>query len=331
MIDKKTVFILGAGASQPFGLPLGQELLSNVVEHLRFKPKVIDPDDIAIAPLVRRRLAGAGAGKVQLDENRHSANPFFQLLLNSGYNNQDIRLFSSNLHNSPINSVDEFLEYRTEFIEIGKRAIVYDILKHERIESLLANPDWYKYILAKMISKFDKFDQNNVGFITFNYDRSLEQYLMTSMLSLYGKTVEECHQKLSSIPIIHLHGSLGALPWQDSTNYVEYGQLPNTVQELKHSSDAIRIIHEDIEDDGPFRDAKKLLSEANAVYVLGFGYNEKNSERLGLKDIKAPLYGTMVDFTTVEMNHIKSRIPNLQANYRNMHCLKFLREQFVSV
>jgi hypothetical protein len=35
MIDKDTVFVLGAGASEPYEYPLGEELRTNIVDNLR--------------------------------------------------------------------------------------------------------------------------------------------------------------------------------------------------------------------------------------------------------------------------------------------------------
>ncbi len=35
MIQRKTVFVLGAGASQPFGFPLGASLLIEIVQGLK--------------------------------------------------------------------------------------------------------------------------------------------------------------------------------------------------------------------------------------------------------------------------------------------------------
>jgi hypothetical protein len=46
----------------------------------------------------------------------------------------------------------------------------------------------------------------------FNYDRSLEHFLFTALKYSSGKSDDECAGKLKTIPIIHLHGDLGALP-----------------------------------------------------------------------------------------------------------------------
>ena len=90
---------------------------------------------------------------------------------------------------------------------------------------------------------------------------------------------------LASIPIIHLHGRLGYLPWEHPT-----GRDFNTVideEVLRKCIDQIKIIHEDITDgrDADFEKAKRLLEWAEKIYFMGFGFNNLNGERLGIANI----------------------------------------------
>jgi hypothetical protein len=92
-------------------------------------------------------------------------------------------------------------------------------------------------------------------------------------------------KRLSGEVRIHLHGRLRFLPWQNKS------ARPYTVdispEALKVSTDNIKVIHEDITDgrDEDFKRAKSLLADAEQIVLMGFGYNPKNIERLGIADL----------------------------------------------
>ena len=69
--------------------------------------------------------------------------------------------------------------------------------------------------------------------IDFNYDRSLEHYLFTSLRSLHGRSVDECLEKLAKVPIIHVYGQLGTIPYPQpgSREYLPLGGDENKVRE----------------------------------------------------------------------------------------------------
>src|SRR5262249_21509255 len=73
--------------------------------------------------------------------------------------------------------------------------------------------DWYGYLFGKLNAEFSEFSQNKLSIITFNYDRSLEYYLLTALRSSYNKTSDECAQALEAIPIVHVYGQLGEIPY----------------------------------------------------------------------------------------------------------------------
>src|SRR5687767_1945488 len=88
VIQRRTVLILGAGASMPYGFPSGRDLRDKII-------------------------AGLRKDTAQL----------FQLLGAAGYDLQVIRNFRDALLKSGRPSVDVFLEHRSEFISVGKVAI----------------------------------------------------------------------------------------------------------------------------------------------------------------------------------------------------------------
>ena len=180
MIEEPTVFVLGAGASAPFGFPIGSRLLSLIVGEL---------------------------GQPQTISDLHGY---------CGFGGQEIARFKAALENSGQLSVDAFLEHRDEFLEIGKVSIAIALIRFEQRQTLFgeAKGTWLKYLFGKMNSSFEKFGENRVSFLTFNYDRTVEEFLFTALFNSYGRSQDECLAQLKHIPIIHLHGAIGNLPWQ---------------------------------------------------------------------------------------------------------------------
>jgi hypothetical protein len=246
MITHKVVLILGAGASMPFGFPSGYELKTQITHDLN--------------PAYNRIILS----------NIHDA----------GFSPQEIEAFRTALQKSGKRSVDAFLEHRPEFLKVGKTATACVLMPCENEERLFAEgqASWYEYFFNKLNARFEEFEKNSVSVLTFNYDRSLEQYLITALRNAYGKTSEECAEKLRSLPIVHLYGQLGELPSMSGEG-IEYGAPVNT-QNLTRSAEAIQIIHEDVKDKPQFQRAYELLQNADRICFVGFGYDETNLQRL---------------------------------------------------
>ncbi len=247
MITKPTVFILGAGASAPYGFPLGNNLFWSVINNA---------------------LEGAGGNVLtQMDYSKEEIGRFRKDLLGSG------RL-----------SVDAFLEHRQELIPIGKAAMAYILIAQEREDVLYGEGEgtWYKYLYDKLSTSFEEFGNNTISVITYNYDRSLEHFLFNSLRKSYNKPEYRCVEQLRKIPIIHLHGRLGHLPWQDEQGSGRAYHPHTEAGIIEQYAEEIRIIHEDInlDSDPEFVEARELLRNAEQVYFLGFGYDATNLRRL---------------------------------------------------
>ena len=246
MINRNVVLILGAGASMPFGFPSGFELMTLIINDL----------------------------------NPSNSNPMLSLISHIGFKRQEVEDFRNALRQSGKKSVDAFLEHRTEFIPIGKVATACVLLPHESEERIFGRnaSNWYEYFFNKLNAKFEEFDKNSVAIITFNYDRSLEYYLLTALRHSYGKSSEECSHRLGSIPIVHLYGQLGDLPLLGNDG-IEFGSRLNT-DVVRKAAAGIQIIHEDVAKNPQFQRAHRLLNKAERVCFLGFGYDQTNLERL---------------------------------------------------
>ena len=249
MIERPTVLVLGAGASQPYGFPLGRELLFKVIEGLR------EGGDI-------RRGLSEGTGYVPG-------------LLDT---------FREELHASMQLSVDAFLERRAEdtpeWVEIGKLAIAQALMPYEQEVFVLPKKEqqnWYEYLFARMADSPDTFKKNDLSVITFNYDRSFEQFLFLGLQNSFGLDEEDAIELVESVPIVHVHGQLGPLPWEEDGRPYRVSQ--NT-DDLEQAAAYIRIVHEAAMNDPEYRKARGWLTRAEVVAFLGFGYHGKNVIRL---------------------------------------------------
>ena len=138
-----------------------------------------------------------------------------------------------------------------------------------------------------------------IPLVTFNYDRSLEHYLFTALLNAYGRSPEETAAKLSTMQIVHVHGSLGTLPWQpgEDASSVPYGD--SSPSNVLHARNSIKVLHETQDDSPEFSTARGLITQAQKVYFLGFGFHRVNLQRLGAGRIDPSGYvaGTAVDLS----------------------------------
>ena len=236
MINKPTVFILGAGASIPYGYPSGETLVTETVSELS-----------------QRGL-------------------LFKLCRELGFNQLEISKFAETLNLSGDKSIDAFLERNPQFIKLGKIAITLKLIEKEDENRLFSpgNDKWYGDLVNELKSSSTDTFVNNVSFLTFNYDRSFDHYLFVSIMNSYEeiKGDIQCAQIVSRIPIIHLHGHIGKLFWQESngierpyansfgsldllkrataTSAADFGglELSGARHFISDISDQIRIIHE---------------------------------------------------------------------------------------
>ena len=177
MINDETVLILGAGASKPYGFPLGYELRDDVL-------KITEGE-------------------------------FFKVEDFKAIAWNDVQDFKYELKTSGHSSVDAFLEERNKWLKIGKFTIAMKLLSHEKYNSVLPPNQpmdhWYEALWQKLRTKsWAGFKKNKINIITFNYDRSFERYLLYVIKNNYKITEATA---IKSLPIVHVHGSLG--PFKD--------------------------------------------------------------------------------------------------------------------
>jgi hypothetical protein len=300
MIRTRTLFILGAGASAPFGFPTSHQLRDAILNR----------------------------------ENDSDIINAFNIL----YNNPNIfprKLddFINEFAGSGVYSIDSFLEYRTEFMDIGKASIAAYLINHEDDKKLRHSSDnnWYMYLFDRLRTSFEELDQNNISFITFNYDRSLEQFLYEAIRCRFGKKPLECVEKMNKIPIVHLYGQLDLLPWQDKIGK-GYSPTKDLSDRLRNAAKNIKLISDerDVANSEEFNKAYDLIKKAERIYFLGFSFDETNLKRLDIKLMKSKrivstAYGLEQSKLYWVQNYFRNEIDSRIVLHERMDALSLLK------
>lgn len=257
MIRKRTVFVLGAGASAPYGFPLGGALVDEICRHLRSSTDV--------------------ASRV------HEA----------GFALHDIHRFRDDLAESGRASIDAFLEKRPSYLPVGKACIAAALIpyEHEDELSVLASPStapdvnerrarrWYHYLFDQMLAG-GNFSRNQLSVITFNFDRSFERAMYRIIRANHEGDDETVRRLCAAVPVIHLHGALGIPSWLRPTEgYARPYDTKLDAETVKNCADQIRLVTEEIDPHASHR-AREWLQEAEVVCFLGFSYHPLNLRKL---------------------------------------------------
>ena len=309
---KKTVLILGAGASCGYGFPVGSGLRQMIL-NLR------DDRDASIAMT---------------------------------FGQQSIRQFTDAFRASQIYSIDSFLGRRSEFVGVGKAAIAYVLLQSESKADVFneENPDhWYQYLVNKITTDaWDSFDPSWLSIVTFNYDRSLIYYLATAIQHTYNKSLEEVVQRLRSLEIVHVYGSLGD-PFQFGKNFsIPFGDIreDNFHIYVKEAAKELVIIPEGRDESPTVEAAQRRIQSAEQIGLLGFGFDPTNIRRLGAPSsflqnvdvgIQKHAIGTRKGLTRAESMKAISQLfgadahmPSVQLDkFHDKNCIETLRETLI--
>jgi hypothetical protein len=309
MISENTVFIVGAGASNPFGYPIGTEL--------------------------RRRIYGDFPKQLSI---LLTGQPFFNRDA-CPEKVKDALDFCQSFKEARIKSIDRYLAINQEFSEIGKLAIVLSILEAEKKPQFddTLEDNWYFYLYNRMVDGFrssdsyKQFGANKVSIVTFNYDRSLEHYFFTCLRNTFRKASEqEIVEQLNSIPVHHVYGQVDDLPWQGKGK--KYGSGYDFDAALSVSRNNIRTMFERTESEN--EQVREILAKARSIYFLGFGYDESNMKIIGLPEVVTPghhIYGTYKKAKQKEMNDVVVFRTRKNASSKLVHivdcgCVDLLRE-----
>jgi hypothetical protein len=298
MITEETVFILGAGASKPYGFPLGNEL----------------KDDI-------RKNFISGLEKMLLYDESREPIRYNQLIVKNGIEKAK-ELF--NALKSRISTIDQILSLpnNKELVEIGKQAIIERILHWEN-ECVLKqdskvedDDDWMRYLLEDLIyhikvnmdGKYNKLNSLNLNFITFNYDRSLEYFFRKELPAL---NLNEDYIKIFCDKIIHIYGKVAPLCWSnnDKTKSIPFGIQKNHLESKKYIDNIFLI--EDKRNNNNYEKNHKIINESQNIIFLGFGFDKQNLKLLKIPELLNPTHRLYATYRYASEYRVKNLISRM--------------------
>ena len=251
-----------------------------------------------------------------------------------------IKEFGYALAGSAQASVDAFLEKRPQFLQIGKQSIAAVLMAREQPRHLFRTSDlrWYDWLWDRLDNGVDGFVDHSITVVTFNYDRSLEQYLGVALRDTYTLDDSAIRTQLATLGFIHVYGTIGGRSFLDEEAR-PYGPEADR-ERIVQSADSINIVdrEEDVTKNAALAEAVSALAVAELVYFLGFGYEEVNVGRLQLPVVAQNRTGTLRGFTFKEAQDIRQRInlgvpreqdlrgvPGDSRTPTDMNCVEFLR------
>ncbi|QKV17353.1 SIR2 family protein [Oricola thermophila] len=216
--NRKNVFIVGAGASKEFGLPTGPELTEIIraissVAARRDQIKTASKESLLYAI---RRLAA------ERDPDKPDINGFYGAA----------RIIANNMQLAP--SIDNFLDTHRDndyIVNLGKLLIAITIHGAERSSHLYVSggniyntintndikDTWIARLFGILVSQrdFHEFIKalDNITFISFNYDRCIEQFFLHASKSYFHLDSSKLNCVREALNVIHPYGSLGQLEW----------------------------------------------------------------------------------------------------------------------
>jgi len=297
------LFIIGAGASVPYGFPCGEKLLEEI--------KSLESSAIELRREIYR--------KVLIYNSHHIVDgKIFKKIL-------------SDLNNSLMTSIDDFIRNKNsesyEYNIIIKRIIAAFILRYEN--NMKRGSNWIEYLLTSIDRRdnaFKKFFKSR--FIIFNYDRVFEHKIFKYLISEKNRSKDMAMEIINKMNIFHLHGYLGHFDKLGFGEEQMENSIPENFETVWDSKNAYikQIINK----------AKEYITFSERVFFLGFGYLEENMIKLGLTAntkilAKKKISGTAYKMSDYKIRDIESRLKlcgAMQPNIKDCEAVDLIKDFF---
>jgi hypothetical protein len=287
MFKKNTVFILGAGASWHYGYPTGEDLVRGV------KAKA----DEILQTYEQEDDTGSPAGNNPVRRPNHFRDKSF------GEFPETVRSIRSRLIQANPLVIDDFLGRNKGIADIGKLLIAMVLFECEKKQDR-SKGDWVRYIVQQLTVGCDQPEDllaNQVTFITFNYDLSLELRLHQALKSYqYFAEAGFSDRFYTKERFLHVYGQL--YEFDSSHPGAPKGPYNNMIfpfaDEIDRAYDSAQNIHTISHDEkSAAPEIVKAIAEAEYLYFLGYGFDHRNSNLLGLGQCSENIKRQYVYFT----------------------------------
>lgn len=281
-MERKTVFVVGAGASKEANLPTGYELKEKIsgLLDIRFSWDRQESGDYIITEALRIYASRS-------DGKNGDINPY----LHEAWHIRDALPQAI--------SIDNFIDAHRDNEKIalcGKLAIVKSILAAEQNSNLYfertradttinfkqLEDTWYIpffQLITESCGFSDLVDRfKSLTLIVFNYDRCIEHFIYHALQNYYRVSEEDAVQLISHINIYHPYGSVGSLPWIDRKDAIVFGEEPNA-NKLLELSRYIKTFAEGTDPNASeITKIRDHMNKATHIVFLGFAFHKLNMQ-----------------------------------------------------
>lgn len=312
---RKTVFIVGAGASTDYGLPLGSRLVHDIREELT--RNIANPhQDGLLRTAMEANLSGDySAAAMDVAGGMVSAR-----------------------------SIDRFLDSRQDrelTVHVGKCAIAYCLLNSESRSPLgsMRNEEWLSIQQALvdcdrswLSSTFALLHEgirpsaansifSRVSFVTFNYDRCIERYLRLAFRQIMNLSELAADEIADHIPVVHIYGSLGELASSNNNLGIPFGASTDRTLEAALS---LRTFTEGAAE-GTLERAQALIRDAEQIIFLGFAFDPVNVAALFPQTLQhiPDIFATCHGVADPERRSFQNAIGDVSIDWDNSYCKDF--------
>jgi hypothetical protein len=311
MLQRKTVFVIGAGASQEFNLPVGTVLAEKISKKLdvKFDHWKQTTGDSELFDSIRQAF--------------HQEAKEYQ---KAGWLIRDGIILA--------NSIDDFLHvhrHDARVVAMGKAAIAKCILEAERSSKLhysmrdeqstinfAACADTWLVKLMRLLGRgVAHADRGTIfdrcAFIVFNYDRCIEHFFIHALSRFYNIDQAESKEIVSKAIIYHPYGTPGALkdvPFGSDRS--DWARLATAIKTYTETVEASEI--------------RQAISDAAQFVFLGFAYHDQNMSLLAEKASLDPksIIGTAYQRSESDVKVITTQAANwIKPPYRNLMLKNF--------
>jgi hypothetical protein len=290
MFTTPTVFVLGAGVAAPFGFPVGRQMKDAICNGQYrtaggFDVTTLPPSEMA--DVISRAMG-------------------------DGYTPGIATEFLDAFRSADLYSVDAWLEANQadkHILKAGKSAIAAVILHAESVakeKGADVRNDWHAWLWNNLWTPdLAEIENNQVWFITFNYDRLLEWKLARQVRNTYLRAQPAQHEKAINFlrsRIVHVHGALGYEANRDywrnfgwapiwSQNIIDRQQIEESKaifsSRVQACASTIKIVSETPSDESLVENASNLIKtqiveKAARIVFLGFSYDKRNVVKLNM-------------------------------------------------
>lgn len=289
MFRDKTTFVIGAGASAEFNLPVGSGLANNIkasallrLDDYREKNRIADD---FFCDAVTMKFRTPAERKPYLDA---------------------LKAINEGIYTAV--SIDAFIHRNrgsTFITEMGKALIALEIAKAERgslmhmsrreeqsgtLDRKELEDTWIGPFFRTMADGVEDPAQlgKGVTIICFNYDRCIEFYLREAIHKAYRVERRIAQDIVDKMNIIHPYGTLGKLPWNFSgvgDGKLHFGPELDSYFELFEVGQNIRTYTEQAHDAEEVKKIHDAMFDCQNLIFLGFGFNNQNLDLLRIRSL----------------------------------------------